>query len=168
MTGWCAWPVAGTPPSPQRPRGCSQKEPATCTPSNTTVALTGAPARPRWDISTEILKGPRRLIDVYGESLYTTLAYLASRRGDDQTGIITLMVAVGARLWLNDHGCACGQHYTPDAGPIGLPTELDTPLVIRPARTAQPLAASTTLATQVAVMIGGPSSHTERSVAVGV
>ena len=42
--------------------------------------------------------------------------WLASRRGDDQTGIVTLAVAVGARMWLDDHGCACGSHHTPGAG----------------------------------------------------
>ena len=52
----------------------------------------------RWVIPTEVPKGPRRLIEVCGESLQTTVAYLASRRGDDQTGIITLTIAVGARL----------------------------------------------------------------------
>ena len=81
----------------------------------------------RWVIPTEGPKGPRRLIEVCGESLQTTVAYLASRRGDDQTGTITLTIAVGARLWLNDHGCACGQHDTSEADPIGPPTEPDRP-----------------------------------------
>ena len=40
------------------------------------------------------------------------MGWLASRRGDDQTGIVTLAVAVGARMWLDDHGCACGPHHT--------------------------------------------------------
>ena len=77
----------------------------------------------RWVIPTEVPKGPRRLIEVCGESLQTTVAYLASRRGDDQTGIITLTIAVGASLWLNDYGCACGQQHAPGAGPIALPAE---------------------------------------------
>ena len=79
----------------------------------------------RWVIPTEVPKGPRRLIEVCGESLQTTVAYLASRCGDDQTGIITLTVAVGASLWLNDHGCTCGQQHTSEAGSIGLFAEPD-------------------------------------------
>ena len=81
----------------------------------------------RWIIPTEAPIGPRRLIEVCGESLQTTVAFLASRRGDDQTGIITLTIAVGARLWFNEHGCACGQQHTSEASPIGLPTESDAP-----------------------------------------
>ena len=69
----------------------------------------------RWVIP-EGPAGPPRLIEMPGESLQTTVGWLASRRGDDQTGIVTLAVAVGARMWLDDHGCACGPHHTPGAG----------------------------------------------------
>ena len=79
----------------------------------------------RWVIPTEVSKGPRRLIEVCGESLQTTVAYLASSRGDDEAGIITLTIAVGASLWLNDHGCRCGQQHTSVAGPMGPPVEPD-------------------------------------------
>ena len=76
-------------------------------------------------IPTDGPKGPRRLIEVCGESLHTTLAYLASRSGDDQTGIITLTIAVGAELWLNDHGCDCGKHHTPHPVVVGSLAEPD-------------------------------------------
>lgn len=76
-------------------------------------------------IPTDGPKGPRRLIEVCGASLQTTLAYLASCSGDDQTGIITLTVAVGAERWLNDHGCACGKHHTPHLVAVGPPAEPD-------------------------------------------
>ena len=69
----------------------------------------------RWVIP-EGPTGPQRLIEMPGESLQTTVGWLASRRGDDQTGIVTLAIAVGARMWLDDHGCACGPHHTPGAG----------------------------------------------------
>lgn len=72
----------------------------------------------RWIIPTEVPKGPPRLIEVRGASLQTTVAFLATRRGDDQTSIITFTIAVGASLWLNDHGCACGNH-APDPSLIG-------------------------------------------------
>ena len=78
----------------------------------------------RWIIGPEVRKGPQRLIEVCGASLQTTVAFLASRRGDDQTSIITFTIAVGASLWLNDHGCACGNH-APDPGLIGPLAEPD-------------------------------------------
>ena len=76
-----------------------------------------------WVIPTEVSRGPRRLIEVCGESLQTIVAYLASRRGDDQIGVTALTIAVAARPWLKDHGCACGQQHTSGAGPMGPPTE---------------------------------------------
>ena len=78
----------------------------------------------RWIIRPEGRKGPQRLIEVCGAALQTTVAFLASRRGDDQTSIITFTIAVGASLWLNDHGCACGNHAA-DAGIIGPRAEPD-------------------------------------------
>ena len=72
----------------------------------------------RWIIPTEGPKGTQRLIEVCGASLQTTVAFLASQRGDDQTSIITFTIAVGASLWLNDPGCACGNHAA-DAGLFG-------------------------------------------------
>lgn len=59
-----------------------------------------------------------------GAALQTTVAFLASRRGDDQTSIITFTIAVGASLWLNDHGCACGDH-APDPDLFGSLAEPD-------------------------------------------
>jgi hypothetical protein len=70
----------------------------------------------RWVIPPEHPNGPRRFIETPGEQLQATLGALAARRGDDHTGIAALAVATGAKLWLEDHGCACGADHTPGAG----------------------------------------------------
>ena len=79
----------------------------------------------RWVIP-EGTTGPQRLIEIPGELLQTTVGSLASRRGDDQTGIVTLAVGVGARMWLDDHGCACGERHSPGAG-LEPPADTDAP-----------------------------------------
>ena len=70
----------------------------------------------RWVMPSGGPAGPQRLIEMPGESLQTILSLLMSLTGDDQTGIVTLSVGVGARMWLDDHGCACGPHHWTGAG----------------------------------------------------
>ena len=70
----------------------------------------------RWVIPPEHPNGPRRLIETPGAHLQATLGRLAACRGDDHAGIAALAVATGAKMWLEDHGCACGADHTPGAG----------------------------------------------------
>ena len=70
----------------------------------------------RWVIPPDHPNGPRRLIETPGAHLQATLGRLAACRGDDHAGIAALAVATGAKMWLEDHGCACGADHTPGAG----------------------------------------------------
>ena len=70
----------------------------------------------RWVMPSGGPTGPQRLIEMPGEWLQTILGLLMSLTGDDQAGIVTLAVGVGARMWLDDHGCACGTDHSPGAG----------------------------------------------------
>lgn len=70
----------------------------------------------RWVIPPEEPEGPQRLIETPGEQLQAVLDRLAACRGDDHKGIAALSVAVGAKMWLDDHGCACGPDHRPGAG----------------------------------------------------
>ena len=67
----------------------------------------------RWVLPTAGPTGPQRLVELPGEGLQTVLGLLMSLTGDDQAGIVALAVAVGARMWLDDHGCACGPRHSP-------------------------------------------------------
>ena len=70
----------------------------------------------RWVLPPEHPNGPRRLIETPGEQLQATLGRLAVCRGDDPNGIAALAVAVGAKMWLDDHGCSCDAAHRPGAG----------------------------------------------------
>ena len=69
----------------------------------------------RWVIPPEHPNVGPRLIETPGAQLQDLLGRLAVCRGDDHTGIAALAVATGAKLWIDDTGCACDGDHIPGA-----------------------------------------------------